>query len=100
MSQTIFVTAELRMNAGQPRATVIQAVEQFCLDMQSEDGCLQAMATYDDNMPQRVILWECYENREAIEAHFTMAHTRAFIASEMTELVQAFETQPKGAQVS
>ncbi|GAB6260353.1 putative quinol monooxygenase [Photobacterium sp. R1] len=98
MSQTIFVTAELRMNAEKPRPAVIQAIEQFCLDMQSETGCLQAIATYDENMPQRVILWERYENRDAIEAHFSMPHTRAFIASEMTELVQAFETQKNGEQ--
>ncbi len=32
-------------------------------------------------------------NRAAIEAHFVMPHTQAFIAAEMAELVQVFETQ-------
>ncbi|GAK87907.1 hypothetical protein JCM19238_5517 [Vibrio ponticus] len=93
MSETIFVTAELKMNADKPRQQVIEAIEQFCLDMQSEAGCLQASATYDLKHPQRVILWERYEDRAAIEAHFAMPHTQAFIAAEMAELVQAFETQ-------
>ncbi|MFN1647602.1 putative quinol monooxygenase [Vibrio rotiferianus] len=93
MSETIFVTAELKMNADKPRQKVVEAIEQFCLDMQSEAGCLQANATYDLKEPQRVILWERYENRAAIEAHFAMPHTQAFIAAEMAELVQAFETQ-------
>ncbi|WP_038889442.1 putative quinol monooxygenase [Vibrio campbellii] len=93
MSETIFVTAELKMNADKPRQQVVEAIEQFCLDMQSEVGCLQANATYDSKEPQRVILWERYENRAAIEAHFAMPHTQAFIAAEMAELVQAFETQ-------
>ncbi|MGI9916724.1 putative quinol monooxygenase [Vibrio owensii] len=93
MSETIFVTAELKMNTDKPRQQVVEAIEQFCLDMQSEAGCLQANATYDSNEPQRVILWERYENRAAIEAHFSMPHTQAFITAEMAELVQAFETQ-------
>ncbi|EJG0025435.1 putative quinol monooxygenase [Vibrio alginolyticus] len=93
MSETIFVTAELKMNADKPRQQVVEAIEQFCLDMQSEAGCLQANVTYDSKDPQRVILWERYENRAAIEAHFAMPHTQAFIAAEMAELVQAFETQ-------
>ncbi|MDV7104578.1 antibiotic biosynthesis monooxygenase [Vibrio sp. TH_r3] len=93
MNQTIFVTAELKMNSGKPREQVVQAIEQFCLDMQSETGCLQAIATYDEKEPQRVILWERYKDRTAIEAHFTMSHTELFIATEMAELVQTFETQ-------
>ena len=93
MSETIFVTAELKMNADKPRQQVVEAIEQFCLDMENEAGCLQANATYDPKDPQRVILWERYENRAAIEAHFAMPHTQAFIAAEMAELVQAFETQ-------
>ncbi|GIU32304.1 putative quinol monooxygenase [Shewanella sp. MBTL60-007] len=95
MNETIFVTAELKMNAAKPRNQVIQAIEQFCHDMQTEAGCLQAIATYDEKEPQRVILWERYENRAAIEAHFTMPHTQVFIAAEMAELVQVFETQGK-----
>lgn len=93
MSETIFVTAELEMNADKPRQQVVEAIEQFCLDMQSEARCLQANATYDSKEALRVILWERYEHRAAIEAHFAMPHTQAFIVAEMAELVQAFETQ-------
>ncbi|MFA0349997.1 antibiotic biosynthesis monooxygenase, partial [Vibrio sp. 10N.222.55.C6] len=31
--------------------------------------------------------------REAINQHFLMSHTQAFIECDITELVQAFETQ-------
>lgn len=96
MNDTIFVTAELKMQAQLSRESVIQVIEQFCVDMQSEEGCLQAIATYDEKAPDRVILWERYKNRAAIEAHFAMAHTQAFIASEVTSLVQAFETHQAG----
>ncbi|PMJ97598.1 antibiotic biosynthesis monooxygenase [Vibrio sp. 10N.261.55.A7] len=98
MSEAIFVTAELKMSAEKPREHVVKMIEQFCLDMQSEAGCLHAAATFDEQEPRRVILWEQYENRAAIEAHFAMKHTQAFIASETAELVQFFETQAYGEE--
>ncbi len=78
MSETTFVTAELKMNADKPRQQVIEAIEQFCLDMQSEAGCLQANATYDSKDPLRVILWERYENRAAISAFCYAAYTSVY----------------------
>ncbi|WP_412179245.1 putative quinol monooxygenase [Vibrio fortis] len=93
MTNPIFVTAELRIKPNIERAVAIEAIEQFCLDMQSEPGCLQAIATYDEKQSDRVILLEQYADREAINQHFGMPHTQAFIQTDMTELVQAFETQ-------
>ncbi|MEZ8640337.1 putative quinol monooxygenase [Vibrio splendidus] len=93
MNETIFVTAELKIKTNIERAAAIEAIEQFCLDMQSEPGCLQAIATYDQSQSDRVILLEQYANREAINQHFVMSHTQAFIERDITGLVQAFETQ-------
>ena len=94
-NETIFVTAELNIKKNIEREAVIEAIELFCLDMQSEPGCLQAIATYDQNQSDRVILLEQYANREAINKHFDMPHTQAFIERDITELVQAFETHKK-----
>ncbi|MCW8335873.1 putative quinol monooxygenase [Vibrio paucivorans] len=99
MSQVIFVTAELKMSLDRPRDEVVELIEQFCCDMRSEQGCLSAIATYDDKDPQRVVLLESYQDRAAIEAHFTMPHTQVFIDSQVAELVQAFETKQKGEVV-
>lgn len=89
MDSTIYVTAELRIHSEVELETAKSAIEQFCVDMESEPGCLQATATFDIKEPRRVILWERYENQAAIEAHFVMPHTQAFIALGMTELVSA-----------
>ena len=93
MTNPIFVTAELRIKPNIERAVAIEAIEQFCLDMQGEVGCLQAIATYDEKQSDRVILLEQYVDREAINQHFGMPHTQAFIERDIAELVQAFETQ-------
>ncbi|MEZ9856212.1 putative quinol monooxygenase, partial [Vibrio breoganii] len=75
-NETIFVTAELKIKTNIERAAALEAIEQFCLDMQSEPGCLQAIATYDQSQSDRVILLEQYVNREAINQHFVMPHTQ------------------------
>ena len=93
MDSSIFVTAELKIKDGIDCEQAIKEIEQFCLDMQSEDGCLQATASYDSEEPQRVILWERYQDKAAIEAHFVMPHTQAFIERGLTDLVQAFQTR-------
>ncbi|MEZ8044698.1 putative quinol monooxygenase [Vibrio sp. 10N.237.312.C02] len=92
-NETIFVTAEIKIKTNTDREAAIEAIEQFCRDMQSEPGCLQAIASYDQNQSDRVVLLEQYVNREAINQHFVMPHTQAFIERDITELVQAFETQ-------
>lgn len=92
-NETIFVTAEIKIKTNIDREAAIEAIEQFCRDMQSEPGCLQAIASYDQNQRDRVVLLEQYVNREAINQHFVMPHTQAFIERDITELVQAFETQ-------
>ncbi|MFA0567471.1 putative quinol monooxygenase, partial [Vibrio gallaecicus] len=93
MDSSIFVTAELKIQDGIDREQTIKAIEQFCLDMQSEEGCLQATASYDSEDLQRVILWERYQDKAAIQAHFVMPHTQAFIDRGLTTLVQVFQTQ-------
>ncbi|NOH53184.1 antibiotic biosynthesis monooxygenase [Vibrio coralliilyticus] len=93
MNEMIYVTAELKIKPEMEIQHAQDAIEQFCRDMESEAGCLQAKATYDLKEPSRVILWERYQDRAAIEAHFTMPHTQAFIALGITDLVQVFESQ-------
>ncbi|MCG9596910.1 antibiotic biosynthesis monooxygenase [Vibrio sp. Isolate25] len=91
--EMIYVTAELKIKPEVQRHEARMAIEQFCRDMENELGCLEAKATYDLEDPSRVILWERYQDRTAIEAHFTMCHTKAFIEMGMTDLVQVFESR-------
>ncbi len=43
--------------------------------------------------PRQFVLWEKYRDQTAFEAHFSAQHTQDFIASEITELVQAFDSK-------
>jgi len=88
-----FITAEIRIKPESDLNSALQAIEQFCQGMNSEPGCSMAFATQDKLDPRRFIFWERYEQKAAFEQHFLAAHTQAFIASGLTDLVQAFETQ-------
>lgn len=85
----IYVTAELQIKPEVDLIKAKQQIQTFCSDMESEEGCVQATATYDVEDERRVILWERYQDQAAIEAHFAMPHTQAFIALGLTELVKA-----------
>ncbi|MFM2590303.1 putative quinol monooxygenase [Vibrio sp. TBV020] len=93
MDSTIYVTAQLMIKPEMDINEAKKAIEQFCLDMESEAGCLKAQATYDVDNERSVILWEEYADKAAIEAHFSTPHTQAFIAKGMTELVRATNSQ-------
>ena len=88
----IFVTAEISLTPQVELKVGIAAIQQFCLDMCTEPGCRFAMATHIDDKPGHFILWENYQDKAAIEAHFNAPHTQAFIQSGITEFVQGYQS--------
>ena len=85
---TLEIKAEVSLEQG------LAAIQQFCRDMNSEPGCLFAKASQDLENERRVHLWEAYKDKDAIEAHFVMPHTQAFIKQALTELISASQSNP------
>jgi quinol monooxygenase YgiN len=92
-AQGVFVTAEVHIKDEVELATGVAAINAFCAAMNSEPGCTLAMALQDPKAPKKFIFWERYNDDTAIHAHFSAPHTQAFIASGLTELKQAFQSQ-------
>lgn len=90
---TIVITAELKIRDNIDIATGKEAIIQFCSAMRSEPGCLMADPHQGKENPRQFVLWEKYRDQTAFEAHFSAQHTQDFIASEITELVQAFDSK-------
>lgn len=88
------ITAELKIKDTVALETGLLAIQQFCVDMNSEQGCFLAVAHQDNTDPRKVVLWEIYRDQAAFDAHFKAQHTQAFINSGLTELITAYETQP------
>ncbi|MCG7495419.1 antibiotic biosynthesis monooxygenase [Vibrio sp. Of7-15] len=92
------VTAEIRIKEEVALAEGISAIQQFCVDMNSEIGCDLAVAHQSKDDPRNIILWEVYKDQEAFQAHFEAAHTQAFFEKGITELNWASESYPLDKQ--
>ncbi|MCZ2723730.1 antibiotic biosynthesis monooxygenase [Marinomonas sp. 15G1-11] len=89
----LFITAELRIKPDKELSHAISALNAYCHAMETEPGCSMALPLQDKEDPYRFILWERYNDNTAFEAHFQAQHTQDFMASEIADLVQAFELQ-------
>lgn len=94
------VTAEIRIKEDVDLAEGISAIQQFCVDMNSEIGCDLAVAHQSKDDPRSIILWEVYQGKEAFQAHFEAAHTQAFFEKGITELNWASESYPLDKQAA
>ena len=92
----IRVTAIIEINQDQDVDKVLKNIQEFCLQMESEQGCLFAQASQNLEQPRQVILWEIYQDQQAIEAHFNMPHTQAFINSNQTTFISGYQSQAVG----
>ena len=92
----IRVTAIIEINQDQDIDKVLKNIQEFCLQMESEQGCLFAQASQNLEQPRQVILWEIYRDQQAIEAHFNMPHTQAFINSNQTTFISGYQSQAVG----
>lgn len=88
------VTAEIQIKDNVTLEDGLLAIQQFCIDMNSEEGCLLAVAHQDTENPRKIKLWEIYQDAAAFQAHFDSAHTQAFFAKGITSLNWANESYP------
>lgn len=89
----VFITAKLRIRSDIGLADGLDAINAFCLAMNSEVGCVFAYATQSKDDKHTILLWECYRDQAAFDEHFSMEHTQHFIQSGLTELIQADQSQ-------
>ncbi|MBW3695331.1 antibiotic biosynthesis monooxygenase [Vibrio sp. T187] len=88
------VSAVITIKPEVDLAEGIAAIQQFCVDMNSEPGCEMAVAHQDKQNPRNIVLWEIYQDQAAFSAHFEAVHTQAFFDKGITELSWASESYP------
>lgn len=91
--EAVFITAKIRIKSDIALTDGLNAINAFCLAMNSEAGCFFAYATQSNEDKHTIILWECYRDQAAFDEHFSMEHTQEFIKSGLTELIQADQSQ-------
>ena len=81
-----YMTAELRVKDPQRVQETLDALANLTAITRTEPGCRLFMLHQDLSDPQRLFLWERWDNKEALTKHLAAAHTQAYFARDLTEV--------------
>ena len=87
-----YITAELKVKDPTKVQITREALVILCDKTLTESGCSMFTAHEDLNQPTRFLLWECFDDEAAFKAHFEEPHTKEYVALDLTEVVQFFQT--------
>ncbi len=92
LEQGYFITAELRVKNQHRIAEAKSALVTLCEKTLAEPGCSLFTLHQCSENEDRFILWERFENEAAFRQHFLEAHTKEYMALDLTEVVQYFHS--------
>jgi quinol monooxygenase YgiN len=81
-----YMTAELRVKDEQRVQETLDALSKLSATTRSEPGCRLFMLHQDLSDPQRLFLWERWDDEAALKQHLTAPHTQAYFALDLTEV--------------
>jgi 4-carboxymuconolactone decarboxylase len=87
-----YITAELKVKDGSKVSVAKTALTALCEKTLSESGCSLFLLHHDSTVATRFLLWERFDNESAFKKHFEEEYTKAYIESDLTEVVQLFLT--------
>lgn len=87
-----YITAELRVKDAARVHEAKACLLRLCEHTLREPGCTLFTLHHDAKQPTRFLLWERFEDEAAFKLHFEAAHTQAYVALDLTEVVQYFQT--------
>lgn len=87
-----YITAELRVIDSTRLTETRSALIELCEKSLTEKGCTLFLLHHDEKYPTRFLLWERFDDEAAFKAHFDEAHTKAYVALALTEVVQFFQS--------
>lgn len=86
-SETLWVSAGLNVSKGQSVREAkknLQALQQQTI---KEEGCLFFDVLQNKEEPHLFTLWEEWINEDALKEHFNQAHTKAYLALSLTDVI-------------
>lgn len=87
-----YITAELKVNDESQIHVAKEALMSLCRATLTESGCTLFTLHHDPTLPTRFVLWERFDDEDAFKRHFDAPHTKEYIAKNLTEVVQYFQT--------
>jgi quinol monooxygenase YgiN len=96
LSSGYYITAELKVKDESNVQTAKESLLVLCQETLTEPGCSLFTLHHDSKCPTRFLLWERFDDEAAFKAHFEAKHTKEYVAKDLTEVVQYFQTDVLG----
>ena len=83
----LWISAGLKGTTDKPADQIKQALMALQQHTVNEPGCIFFDVLQHRDDPHLFTLWEEWINEDALKNHFQMAHTKAYLAQSLTEVV-------------
>lgn len=90
--QGYYITAELKVKDEGRIQEAKESLMHLCKETLKEPGCTLFTLHHDIKQRTRFLLWECFNDEAAFKLHFEASHTKEYVAKDLTEVVQYFQT--------
>lgn len=91
-SSGFYITAELKVKDAAKVEEAKRELQALCAETLKEEGCDVFQLHHCNNDERRFLLWERFDDEAAFKLHFELPHTKDYIAKDLTEVVQYFQT--------
>lgn len=87
-----YVTAELKVKDPTKAEEAKFVLTKLCSETLKEKGCSIFELHQIEGDENRFLLWERFDDEQAFNRHFDLQHTKDYLASDYTEVVQFFKS--------
>ncbi|MEC1626015.1 putative quinol monooxygenase [Bacillus mojavensis] len=81
-----YITACLKIISDKDLNEIMKDFKKLEEETNKEEGCIKFHAYPLEPSERKIMLWEIWENEEAVKAHFTQKHTKDVQKQELTEV--------------
>lgn len=81
-----FISAGIELQDGADLKETEAGLRDLALKTQDEPDCHFFEIRQNRKDPRKFTLWESWTDKKALEAHFEMPHTKAFLARNLTKV--------------
>lgn len=81
-----YITACLNIISDKNFNEIIEEFKKLEEEINKEEGCIKFHAYPLEPSERKIMLWEIWENEEAVNFHFTKPHTKNVQEQELTEV--------------
>ncbi|WP_459499237.1 putative quinol monooxygenase [Bacillus sp. C1] len=81
-----YITACLKIISDKELNEIMEEFKKLEEETNKEEGCIKFHAFPLEPSERKIMLWEIWENEEAVHFHFTKSHTKHLLEKELTEI--------------